>query len=113
MDEDSFEEPILDLERRIDAQSGVGDDAGSREQREALQRQLDELRRKVFSTLTPWQTTLVARHARRPYTLDYVEEMIEGFVEIHGDRGYADDASIVCGFAKGIADISQLKPRTW
>jgi len=100
LEEDSFEEPILDLERRIEAQSGMGDDVGSREQRESLQQQLEEMRRKVFSTLTPWQTTLVARHARRPYTLDYVEELIEGFVEIHGDRGFADDASIVCGFGR-------------
>jgi len=100
LEEDSFEEPILDLVRRIEAQSGMGDDVGGREQRESLQHQLEEMRRKVFSTLSPWQTTLVARHARRPYTLDYVEELIEGFVEIHGDRGFADDASIVCGFGR-------------
>jgi acetyl-CoA carboxylase carboxyl transferase subunit alpha len=60
--------------------------------------QLESLRVRVFSKLTPWQTTLVARHARRPYTLDYVEHLIEGFEEIHGDRRFSDDNAIVCGF---------------
>jgi acetyl-CoA carboxylase carboxyl transferase subunit alpha len=96
--EDAFEEPILDLERRIEALSGVGDDVDTQRQRERLQRELDELRRSVYASLTPWQKTLVARHARRPYTLDYVQSMIEGFVELHGDRRYADDPAIVCGF---------------
>ena len=98
MDEENFEEPILDLERRIEALSGVGDDSGSSKQRQRLQEQLESLRSSIFSTLTPWQTTLVARHPKRPYMLDYVELLIEDFVEIQGDRKYADDPAIVCGF---------------
>jgi acetyl-CoA carboxylase carboxyl transferase subunit alpha len=98
--EDNFEEPILDLERRLEALGGVGDDDSTRRQREELATQLEELRRSVFSELTPWQKTLVARHPKRPYTLDYVEHLLEDFVEIHGDRKYADDAAIVCGMGR-------------
>jgi acetyl-CoA carboxylase carboxyl transferase subunit alpha len=95
--EDNFEAPILDLERRIESLSGMGDDAGIQRQRERLLRQLDEVRKKVFSSLTPWQKTLVARHAGRPYTLDYIGFFIEDFIELHGDRKYADDPAIVAG----------------
>jgi acetyl-CoA carboxylase carboxyl transferase subunit alpha len=98
VDEDNFEEPILDLERRIESLSGVGDDPATERQRERLLRQLESLRASIFATLTPWQKTLVARHPRRPYTRDYVEHLLEGFVEVHGDRRYADDPAIVCGF---------------
>jgi len=98
MDEDNFEEPILDLERRIEALHGVGDDAATERQREQLRQQLDTLRVSVFSSLTAWQTTLVARHPKRPYVLDYVAHLVDGFQEIHGDRRYSDDPAIVCGF---------------
>jgi acetyl-CoA carboxylase carboxyl transferase subunit alpha len=98
MDEDAFEEPILDLERRVEALSGMGDDVATQRKRAQLERELAETRGRVFASLTPWQKTLVARHPRRPYTLDYVRHLVEGFVEIHGDRRYADDAAIVCGF---------------
>ena len=100
MEEDNFEEPILALERRIEALPGVGDDPATEREREELQKQLDALRAEVFAGLNPWQKTLVARHAKRPYTLDYVAGMIEGFHEFHGDRKYADDPAIVCGFGR-------------
>jgi acetyl-CoA carboxylase carboxyl transferase subunit alpha len=100
LDEDHFEEPILELERRIEALSGVGEDAGTEKERERLERELASLRERIFSSLTPWQKALVARHPRRPYTLDYVAHLVEGFVEIHGDRKYADDAAIVTGFGR-------------
>jgi acetyl-CoA carboxylase carboxyl transferase subunit alpha len=98
--EDNFEEPILELERRIEALPGVGDDPSTERRREELQRQLDALRTSVYASLTPWQRALVARHAKRPYTLDYVANLIEEFVEIHGDRKYADDPAIICGFGR-------------
>lgn len=98
MDEDNFEDPILDLERRVEALSGIGDDVATQRKRELLERELQGLRTTIFSSLSPWQKTLVARHPRRPYTLDYVRFLVEGFVEIHGDRRYADDAAIVTGF---------------
>ena len=95
--EDTFEEPILDLERRIEALSGVGDDTATQAEREELQGQLEALRGTIFSQLTPWQTTLVARHPKRPYTLDYVRMMLDGFEEIRGDRRFSDDPAIVAG----------------
>ncbi len=98
MDEDAFEEPILELERRVESLSGMGDDVATQRKREQLEGELQATRAKVFSGLTPWQKTLVARHPRRPFTLDYIRYLVEGFVEIHGDRRYADDPAIVAGF---------------
>jgi len=98
MDEDQFEEPILELQRRIEALSGVGDDRGTESERKKLERQLEDVRASTYASLTPWQTTLVARHSKRPYTLDYVGQLIDGFVELRGDRKYADDPALVCGF---------------
>jgi len=99
-DEDQFEEPIIDLERRIEALSGTGDAVGVRQQREQLQLELKEVRERIYSSLSPWQKTLVARHPKRPYTLDYVGALLEDFVELHGDRKYADDPAIVTGFGR-------------
>ena len=98
MDEDAFEEPILELERRVESLSGIGDDVAVARKRAQLEVELNAARAKVFSTLTPWQKTLVARHPRRPFTLDYIRYLVDGFVEIHGDRRYADDPAIVAGF---------------
>src|SRR5262245_39446608 len=78
--------------------SGMGDDVGVARKRAQLEGELNEVSATVFSTLKPWQKTLVARHPRRPFTLYYVRYLIEGFVEIHGDRRYADDPAIVAGF---------------
>jgi len=114
--EEGFEDPILDLERRIEALSGVGDDVDTEEQREKLRTQLESLRKTVFSSLSAWQTTLVARNAKRPYILDYVEHLVEGFHELHGDRRFSDDAAIVCGFGsfrgRDVMLIGHQKGRT-
>jgi len=99
-EEDNFEGPILDLERRIESLSGMGEDAAVRAQREHLERELDKVRAKIFGSLTAWQKTLVARHARRPYTLDYVRYLITEFIELRGDRKYADDPAIVAGLGR-------------
>jgi len=98
VDEDAFEEPILELERRVESLSGMGDDVATHRKREQMERELQAMRATVFASLSPWQKTLVARHPRRPFTLDYVRYFIDGFVEIHGDRRYADDPAIVAGF---------------
>lgn len=115
MIEDAFEEPILELEKRIDSLSGMGDDSAMQQQREDLEKELEILRARVFSSLSPWQKTMIARHARRPYTLDYVAAMIDDFVEIHGDRKYADDPAIVCGLGvfrgRPVAVIGHQKGR--
>jgi len=113
--EDNFEAPIIDLERRIESLSGMGDDAGIQRQREQLLRELDDVRTKVFSSLTPWQKTLVARHPKRPYTLDYIGFFIEDFIELHGDRKYSNDPAIVAGMGifrgRPVAIIGHQKGR--
>jgi acetyl-CoA carboxylase carboxyl transferase subunit alpha len=95
--EDAFEEPILDLERRIEALSGTGDDPAAQQELARLREELETLRSATFAALTPWQKTLVARHPKRPYTMDYVQQMVDGFEELHGDRRFSDDPAIVCG----------------
>ena len=98
VDEDAFEDPIVELERRVESLSGMGDDVATQRKREQIEVELQATRAKVFASLSAWQKTLVARHPRRPFTLDYVRYLIDGFVEIHGDRRYADDPAIVAGF---------------
>jgi acetyl-CoA carboxylase carboxyl transferase subunit alpha len=66
----------------------------------ALRKRVDQIRAEVYGRLTPWQRVLVARHPSRPYMLDYVERLCTDFTELHGDRRFADDGAIVCGFAR-------------
>src|SRR2546428_96404 len=114
-EEDDFERPLRELEKKIEELSGVpgGDDRADEIGR--LERRLQALRLEVYARLTPWQRALVARHPKRPYTLDYIALLFSDFVEIHGDRKYADDPAIVAGFAtyKGtpIAVIGHQKGR--
>src|SRR5881296_862708 len=114
-EEDDFERPLRELEKRIEELSGVpgGDDRA--DEIERLDRRLQALRQEVYAHLTPWQRALVARHPKRPYTLDYVNLLFSDFVEIHGDRKYADDPAIVAGLAtyKGtpIAVVGHQKGR--
>ncbi len=93
-----FEEPIIRLRRRIEELSALPDDAGHRREIEKLREKLDRVSREIYSSLTPWQKTLVARHPARPYTLDYVQSLLTDFVELHGDRKFADDPAVVAGF---------------
>jgi acetyl-CoA carboxylase carboxyl transferase subunit alpha len=95
-----FEEPIAVLLKEIDAlnmlpQTDVrdGEIAG-------LRKRIDQIRAELYRRLTPWQRVQVARHANRPYMLDYVERLCTEFTELHGDRRFADDGAIVCGFAR-------------
>lgn len=98
MEEDAFEEPILELERRVESLSGMSDDVATKRKREQLEMELHDARALIFGSLSPWQKTLVARHPRRPFTLDYVRYLVDGFLEIHGDRRFADDPAIIAGF---------------
>jgi acetyl-CoA carboxylase carboxyl transferase subunit alpha len=95
-----FEEPILRLRQRIEELSALPDDAAHRREIERLREKLDRVSREIYASLTPWQKTLVARHPARPYTLDYVGALMTDFVELHGDRRFADDPAIVAGFAR-------------
>jgi acetyl-CoA carboxylase carboxyl transferase subunit alpha len=72
-------------------------DPGKAKEREKLRKKADKLKAEVFAHITDWQRTQLARHPRRPYTLDYIERMCERFEEIHGDRNFGDDAAIVAG----------------
>ena len=97
-----FEQPIAELESKIEelrfvqSESAVdiSDEIGR------LDKKSQQLAKDIYSNLTPWQVTQIARHPQRPYTLDYVNEMFTDWQELHGDRAFADDASIVGGLAR-------------
>jgi acetyl-CoA carboxylase carboxyl transferase subunit alpha len=114
-EEDDFEQPLRDLEKQIEGLSGVPGGDDRTEEIARLKRRLEGMRQDIYSRLTPWQQTLVARHPKRPYTLDYINLLFTDFVEIHGDRKYSDDPAIVAGFAsyKGapVAVIGHQKGR--
>jgi acetyl-CoA carboxylase carboxyl transferase subunit alpha len=99
LEEDDFERPLRDLEKKIEELSGIPGGEDRSEDLGRLQRRLETMRQEVYGRLTPWQRTLVARHPRRPYTLDYIHLLFTEFREVHGDRKYADDPAIVAGFA--------------
>jgi acetyl-CoA carboxylase carboxyl transferase subunit alpha len=95
-----FEAPLRDLEARIAALAELPGDPDKEGEAARLRERLDEMRREIYAGLTPWQKTQVARHPARPYTLDYVQALFSDFVELHGDRCFADDPAIVCGLAR-------------
>ena len=97
-----FERPLLELERQIEElKRATGDRAGDLSRQIApLEAQLAELRAEIYRNLSPMQRVLVARHPRRPYTLDYLRLVFTDFVELHGDRLYRDDPAIVGGWAR-------------
>jgi acetyl-CoA carboxylase carboxyl transferase subunit alpha len=96
--DDAFDQPIQELERRIEELSAYPPERNVAGEIQRLKTRLDAMRRDVYSRLSPWQQTLVARHAQRPYSLDYIRFLIEDFVEIHGDRRFKEDPAIVSGF---------------
>jgi acetyl-CoA carboxylase carboxyl transferase subunit alpha len=97
-----FEKPIVELEKKIqELKSFVSDkkiDLSSEVKR--LEEKLESLRKETYSHLTPWQRVQLARHPHRPYTLDYIALMMTDFIELHGDRSFADDKALIGGFAK-------------
>ena len=92
-----FEEPILRLRQRIEELSALPDDAAHRKEIERLREKVERVSREIYASLTPWQKTLVARHPLRPYTLDYIQTLLTDFVELHGDRKFAEDPAVVAG----------------
>ena len=97
-----FEHPIAELENKIEelryVQTESAVDISS--EIEQLSKKSQQLTKDIYSELSPWQITKIARHAERPYTLDYVHELFTHFVELHGDRHFSDDLSIVGGLAR-------------
>lgn len=94
-----FEEPIGVLLKEIEALGMLPRTPERERSIESLRQRAEEIRAEIYANLTPWQRVLVARHPNRPNTLDYVERLFTGWDELHGDRRFADDTAIVCGFA--------------
>ena len=96
-----FEQPIAELDAKIEELRYVGDDTelNINEEIRRLQKRSTELIQSIFSSLSAWQISQVARHPQRPYTLDYVKRIFTDFDELHGDRSFADDSAIICGIA--------------
>ncbi|MDD4879044.1 MAG: acetyl-CoA carboxylase carboxyltransferase subunit alpha [Candidatus Omnitrophica bacterium] len=97
-----FEKPILELERKIEELKKFtsSENIDLSTEIKKLEDKLDKVKKEVFEGLTPWQRVQIARHPKRPYTLDYVGLIMTDFSEIHGDRVFGDDKALICGFAK-------------
>ncbi len=95
-----FEKPIAELESRLGEARKAPDHEKRLETIQALETQLEQLKRKIYGNLTPWQRVQLARHPQRPYTLDYIGVLLSDFVPLHGDRLFGDDRALVGGVAK-------------
>jgi len=97
-----FEQPIAELDAKIEELRYVQNESAVdiSEEIERLDKKSQQLTKDIYSSLTPWQVTQIARHPQRPYTLDYIADLFTDFTELHGDRTYADDLSIVGGLAR-------------
>ena len=97
-----FEKPLLELERQIDELKRMGEEREIDVAQELalLQGKLESLRQQIYGNLSPMQRVSVARHPKRPYTLDYLGSIFTDFIELHGDRLYRDDLAIVGGWAR-------------
>lgn len=113
-----FERPIVEIERRIAAlrESPDAGKAGVLAELKELEKQADKLREQVYGSLTHWQQVQLARHPKRPYTMDYIKTVFDDFVELHGDRAFSDDRAMICGMAfldgKPVMVMGQQKGRT-
>ena len=112
-----FEQPIAELEAKIEELRYVGNDKdiNINEEISRLNKRSRELTQSIFSSLTSWQVSQIARHPQRPYTLDYIERIFTDFEELHGERYVADDPAIIAGIGrldgKPVAVIGQQKGR--
>ena len=95
-----FEKPIAELEHRLQEAQKAPERDKHPEAVKTLEIQLEQLKRKVYGNLTPWQRVQLARHPQRPYTLDYVSRLLSDFTQLHGDRLFRDDRALVGGIGK-------------
>jgi len=97
-----FEKPIIELEKKIGELKSFtsGQKLEFRDEIKKLEEKLESVKHQVFENLTAWQRVQIARHPKRPYTLDYISAIMTDFLEIHGDRLFADDKALITGFAK-------------
>lgn len=112
-----FEKPLVELEQRIADLKAASDGLdGIETQIHELEARADQLQRDLYDDLSVWQKVQLSRHPDRPYFLDYLGEIFEDFVELHGDRSFSDDPALVCGFArfegKTVAVVGHQKGRT-
>jgi acetyl-CoA carboxylase carboxyl transferase subunit alpha len=113
--EPHFDEPLIELRRRIEELEAFPPGSGQEREIERLRSALRKNTADLYGSLSRWQKALVARHADRPYTLDYVAHLMTDWVELHGDRAFADDAAIVAGLAtfrgRSVAVVGHEKGR--
>jgi acetyl-CoA carboxylase carboxyl transferase subunit alpha len=95
-----FETPIYELEEVLAKLEAANGQLGDSPEVPQIRRELVNLKKRIYGSLTPWQTVLVARHPERPQTLDYIDLICEEFVELHGDRAIGDDRALRCGLAR-------------
>ena len=97
-----FEKPIIELERKIEELKGftAGKDIDISGEVSRIEDKLIKIKKDIYENLTPWQRVQIARHPKRPYTLDYISMIMTDFMEIHGDRHFADDLAMISGLAK-------------
>lgn len=111
-----FEEPLVELRQRIEELEGYPEESGHAAEIARLRKELEKRTREIYQGLSRWEKTLVARHSERPHTLDYVRELMDDWMELHGDRGFADDPAIVTGLARfagrPVAVVGHEKGRT-
>ena len=112
-----FEKPVLELEQKIQDLREHAEEHGVEAEREIaeLEKMAEAMRREIYSQLTRYQRVQIARHPKRPYSLDYIQACFTGFEELHGDRHFADDPAIVAGLAwleqRAVMVIGQQKGR--
>src|SRR6202789_3474633 len=96
-----FEKPVVELVTRVrELRELARSDRALEPELRRLEDKAAKLARELFAELSPWQKVQLSRHPNRPYTLDYIARIFEGFYELHGDRTFGDDAAIVAGFAR-------------
>jgi acetyl-CoA carboxylase carboxyl transferase subunit alpha len=112
-----FEKPLRELEKQLEAlhQQSLENNIDMSAELAAIEAKIDQTRREIYSSLTPWQRVQVARHPKRPYALDYVAQLCTDFQELHGDRQFKDDQALIGGTAffngRAVMIIAQQKGR--
>ena len=102
-----FEKPIIELQEKIEELKSFNEDKGGglEKEIEKLKERLSKVKGEILSNLSPWERVELARHPNRPYTIDYVKYLFKDWVELHGDRKFADDLAIIAGIGK-LEDVS-------
>lgn len=112
-----FEKPLRDLQQRLEALTAASEEQNFdvSSEAEAIRKRLEATKKDIYTHLTPWQRVQLARHPKRPYSLDYIKAIFTGFQELHGDRSYGDDQALIGGTAffegKPVMIIAQQKGR--